>query len=108
MEPQDLIQEKIYEHGRIQKVRLLTCSEYAVQYADGYAHVVSDTRIGSEGPIKSIELSDGPAQMLTTNFADLWSTAIFAGQYGKHRNEKAIPPNNGTVTGKSRRALRHA
>lgn len=94
MEPQDTIQENIYQHGRIQKVRLLNGNEYAVRYADGYADVVSDPRIGSEGPIKSIELSEGPDQMLTTNFADLWSTAIFSGSDGKLRNEETIQPTS--------------
>jgi hypothetical protein len=77
MEPQDFIQKNIYQHGRIQKVRLLSGNEYAVQYADGHADVVSDPRIGSEGPIQSVNLNNGPDQMLTTNFADLASTAIF-------------------------------
>jgi hypothetical protein len=90
MELQDLIQQHIYEHGRIRKVRLLNRSEYAVQYSDGFAHVLSDPRIGSEGPIESIKLSDGLDQMLTTNFADLWSTAIFSGSDGKRPDEEAI------------------
>ena len=97
MEPQELIQKNIYQHGRINKVRLLSGNEYAVQYADGYADVVSDPRIGSEGPIKSIELSEGPDQMLTTNFADLWSTAIFSCSDGKRPDEEALPPTLPTM-----------
>ena len=93
MELQDRIQQNIYDHGRIRKVRLLNGNEYAIQYADGHAYVVSDPRVGSEGPIESIQLSDGLDQMLTTNFADLSSTAIFAGRDGKRRHEEAIPPS---------------
>jgi hypothetical protein len=92
MEPQDTIQENIYQYGRIKAARLITGNEFAAEYADGYSQVLSDPRIGSEGPIKSVELGEGLDQMLATNFENLWSTAIFKGSDGKDHDEEAIRP----------------
>jgi len=92
MEPHALIQQSIYEHGRITQVQLLNGNDYAVRYADGHAEVVSDPRVGSNGPIISIELRDGPDQMLMTNFENLWSATIFAGPDRKRRDQEAILP----------------
>ena len=93
MERDQLIQENIYSHGRIKAARLLTCSEFSIEHADGFAYVVSDPRAGEEGGIQSVELFDGLDQGLATDFRILKSFVLFEGPDHKRRNEEAIPPN---------------
>jgi hypothetical protein len=66
--PNDFIQRQVFEHGRLRAARFLTCSEYSIEHEDGFAYVVADPRAETDGPIRSVELTNGRDQTLTVDF----------------------------------------
>jgi hypothetical protein len=92
MDHESVIQKNIYEHGPIHSVMLLDSGEYIVKHTDSHSYSVADPRVGTEGPILSLELHGQFNQSLWTNFENLWSAVIFRDREGKDHDEEVIPP----------------